>query len=62
MIFGGLALCVVVLAVGIDRVTVDNSLKGNFSAGSPVRLDDVPLNAGMGGDQYALSADRGVGT
>jgi len=49
MIFGGLALCVVVLAVGIDRVTVDNSLKGNFSAGSPVRLDDVPLNAGMGG-------------
>jgi len=33
----------------VSRVTVDNSLKGNFSADSPVRLDDVPLNAGMGG-------------
>jgi len=37
------------LVLGMSRVTVDNSLKGNFSPDSPVRLEDVPLNAGMGG-------------
>lgn len=49
LVFGGLAGLLIVLFIGINRVTVDNSLKGNFSADSPVRLDDVPLNDGMGG-------------
>ena len=49
LIFGILALPAALLVLGMSRVTVDNSLKGNFSPDSPVRLDDVPLNAGMGG-------------
>ena len=49
LIFGVLAVPATLLVLGMSRVTVDNSLKGNFSADSPVRLDDVPLNAGMGG-------------
>jgi uncharacterized protein len=42
-------LLATVLLTGMDKVTVDNSLKGNFSPDSPVRRDDVPLNAAMGG-------------
>jgi len=49
LIFGILAVLATLLVLGMSRVTVDNSLKGNFSADSPVRLDDGPLNAGMGG-------------
>ncbi|MBA2252142.1 MAG: RND family transporter [Nitrospirales bacterium] len=49
VIFGILGVLITILVLGISRLTVDNSLKGNFSSDSPVRLDDVPLNAGMGG-------------
>jgi uncharacterized protein len=49
VIFGVLGALVIIFVLGMSRLTVDNSLKGNFSADSPVRLDDVPLNAGMGG-------------
>ena len=49
MIFGSLAVLATLLILGMSRLAVDNSLKGNFSADSPVRRDDVPLNAGMGG-------------
>lgn len=49
LIFGVLAVVATLLVLGMSRVTVDNSLKGNFSPDSPVRLDDAPLNAGMGG-------------
>jgi hydrophobe/amphiphile efflux-3 (HAE3) family protein len=49
VIFGTLAVLSISLAVGMTQLTVDNSLKGNFSPHSPVRLDDVPLNAAMGG-------------
>jgi predicted RND superfamily exporter protein len=49
VIFGILAVLAIILILGMSRLTVDNSLKGNFSSDSPVRLDDVPLNAGMGG-------------
>lgn len=49
VIFGVLGALVTIFVLGMSRLTVDNSLKGNFSADSPVRLDDVPLNAGMGG-------------
>ncbi|MGH7230527.1 MAG: efflux RND transporter permease subunit [Nitrospiraceae bacterium] len=49
MLFGTLGFIMVILFAGISLLTVDNSLKGNFSADSPVRRDDIPLNAGMGG-------------
>jgi predicted RND superfamily exporter protein len=49
VIFGIFGLLITILFIGMSRLTVDNSLKGNFSSDSPVRLDDVPLNAGMGG-------------
>ena len=49
VIFGIFGVLMTVWVIGMSRVTVDNSLKGNFSSDSPVRLDDVPLNAGMGG-------------
>ena len=42
-------LGVFLLLVGIQVLVVDNSLKGNFRPDSLVRMDDVPLNAGMGG-------------
>lgn len=48
-IFGAVLAGLVLLAVGIEILHVDNSLKGNFSPNSQVRRDDVPLNAGMGG-------------
>ena len=48
-LFGTAALILAILLAGMSRLTVDNSLKGNFSADSPVRHDDVPLNAEMGG-------------
>lgn len=48
-IFAALAVLTGILLLGMNRVTVDNSLKGNFSPDSPVRMDDVPLNAAMGG-------------
>ena len=49
LIFGIIIVSAVLLVFGLSRVTVDNSLKGNFSPDSPVRLDDGPLNAGLGG-------------
>ncbi|MDQ6732498.1 MAG: MMPL family transporter, partial [Nitrospirota bacterium] len=49
VIFGVFTVLTTILVLGMSRLTVDNSLKGNFSADSPVRLDDGPLNAGMGG-------------
>jgi predicted RND superfamily exporter protein len=49
VIFGILGALVTIFVLGMSRLTIDNSLKGNFSEDSPVRLDDVPLNAGMGG-------------
>jgi uncharacterized protein len=49
IVFGIFGVLTALLVFGMSRVTVDNSLKGNFSSDSPVRLDDVPLNAGMGG-------------
>lgn len=49
LLFGTLALLIVLLLGGIHILVVDNSLKGNFSEHSLVRTDDVPLNAGMGG-------------
>jgi hypothetical protein len=49
LILGIVAVPAALLVLGMSRVTVDNSLKGNFSPDSPVRLEDVPLNAGMGG-------------
>jgi hydrophobe/amphiphile efflux-3 (HAE3) family protein len=49
VLFGALAVLAAVLLLGVNRLTIDNSLKGNFSPDSPVRIDDVPLNAGMGG-------------
>lgn len=48
-IFQALAGLLALLLFGISLLTVDNSLKGNFSPSSPVRQDDIPLNAGMGG-------------
>ena len=49
ILFGTLAVVTALLLVGIGLLTVDNSLKGNFSESSPVRQDDIPLNAAMGG-------------
>ena len=49
VIFGILGALIMILVLGMSRLAVDNSLKGNFSSDSPVRLDDGPLNAGMGG-------------
>ncbi len=49
LLVGTLAVVVVLLLVGIQVLVVDNSLKGNFKPDSLVRMDDVPLNAGMGG-------------
>jgi hydrophobe/amphiphile efflux-3 (HAE3) family protein len=49
LLFGTLAAVVVLLLGGIQVLVVDNSLKGNFKPESVVRMDDVPLNAGMGG-------------
>ncbi|MGH7259290.1 MAG: efflux RND transporter permease subunit [Nitrospiraceae bacterium] len=49
LLFGTLAAVVLLLLVGIQVLVVDNSLKGNFKPDSLVRMDDVPLNAGMGG-------------
>lgn len=49
LLFGTLIACVAVLVAGLSMVRIDNSLKGNFSPDSPVRLDDVPLNQRMGG-------------
>jgi hydrophobe/amphiphile efflux-3 (HAE3) family protein len=48
-IFATALVVLVLLAAGIRILTIDNSLKGNFSPDSQVRRDDVPLNAGMGG-------------
>ncbi len=49
LLFGTLAVVVLLLLAGIQVLVVDNSLKGNFRPDSLVRMDDVPLNAGMGG-------------
>ena len=49
LLFGTLAVVVLLLLGGIQVLVVDNSLKGNFKPDSLVRMDDVPLNAGMGG-------------
>lgn len=49
LLFGTLAVVVLLLLGGIQMLVVDNSLKGNFKPDSFVRMDDVPLNAGMGG-------------
>ncbi len=38
-----------VLLMGIQRLEVDNSIKGSFAEDSLVRLDDNALNAAMGG-------------
>ncbi len=48
-IFVTVLVGLLLLAVGIKILNIDNSLKGNFSPNSQVRKDDIPLNAGMGG-------------
>ncbi len=48
-IFGTLGIIVTLLLVGLALLVVDNSLKGEFSPSSQVRLDDRVLNARMGG-------------
>jgi uncharacterized protein len=48
-IFGTVLVGLILLAIGIHILHIDNSLKGNFSPNSQVRRDDIPLNAGMGG-------------
>ena len=49
IVFAALLIFVLLLGVGIRLLHVDNSLKGNFAPSSQVRLDDIPLNVGMGG-------------
>jgi hypothetical protein len=60
-IFGTLLVFLVLLAVGIKILHIDNSLKGNFSPHSQVRRDDIPLNAGMGGTNTLYLLIEGPG-
>jgi predicted RND superfamily exporter protein len=61
IVFVGLAVLVVLMAVGMASLTVDNSLKGNFAPDSQVRRDDIPLNAGMGGTNTLYLLVEGPG-
>ncbi|WP_447978654.1 efflux RND transporter permease subunit [Candidatus Nitrospira bockiana] len=60
-IFGTLGAAALVLLAAMTRLSIDNSLKGNFSPDSPVRLDDIPLNAAMGGTNTLYLLIEGPG-
>jgi predicted RND superfamily exporter protein len=55
------AVLLVVFGIGIHRLVIDASLKGEFSPTSPMRQDDRALNDGMGGTNTLFLLIEGPG-